>query len=97
MSPLKKLVQRRIQDRQHAKAILRSLSEGGSEAYEQYRSLYKLWCSNNSALPELKPLFRIPGIEPDGSFTISNEFRTTVRALAAEILPLMSASEESTP
>jgi hypothetical protein len=96
MSPLKKSVQRRIQDRQRAKAILKSLSEGSSETYEQYRALYKLWCSNNSALPELKPLFRISGIEPDGAFTISNEFRATVRALAAQILPLVSVSEVST-
>jgi hypothetical protein len=95
MSPVKKSVQRRIQDRQRAKAILKSLSEGGSEAYEQYRALYKLWCSNNSALPELKPLFRISGIEPDGSFAISDEFRATVRALASQILPLMSGSEVS--
>ena len=95
MSPLKKSVQRRIQDRQQAKAILKSLSEGGSEAYEQYRSLYKLWCSNNSALPELKPLFRISGIEPDGTFAVSDEFRATVRGLASQILPLMSASEVS--
>jgi len=95
MSPLKKSVQRRIQDRQHAKAILKSLSEGGGEAYEQYRALYKLWCSNNSALPELKPLFRISGIEADSTFAVSDEFRATVRALATQILPLMSASEVS--
>ncbi|HET6932728.1 MAG TPA: hypothetical protein VFI45_20550, partial [Candidatus Acidoferrum sp.] len=63
--------------------------------YEQYRTLYKLWCSNNSALPELKPLFRISGIEPDGTFTVSDEFRATVRGLASQILPLMSASEVS--
>jgi hypothetical protein len=96
MSPLKKSVQRRIQDRQRAKVILKSLTDSGSEVYEQYRALYKLWCSNNSALPELKPLFRIPGIEPDGAFAISDEFRVTVRALAAQILPVLSASEVST-
>jgi hypothetical protein len=93
MSPLKKSAQRPVQDRQRAKVILKSLSEESSETYERYRAFYKLWCSNSSALPELKPLFRIPGIEPDGAFAISNELHSMVHALAAEALSLMSASE----
>jgi hypothetical protein len=96
MSPVKKSAQRRKRDRDRAEAILKLLSESSGEEYERYRALYTLWCSNNAALPELKPLFRISGIEPDGAFAISDEFRATVRALAAQILSVMSASEVST-
>jgi len=46
-----------------------------------------LWCGNNAAVQELRPLFRIPGIEPDGQLSANEEFRTTVQKVATEILP----------
>lgn len=95
MSPLKKSAQRRIRDRERAEAVLKSLGEGSGDVDENYRTLYQLWCSNNSAVPELRPLFRIPEIEPEGTLTISEDFRRTVRSLASQILPLMSISKVS--
>jgi hypothetical protein len=90
MSPVSKRALRRATDRKRANAILESLSKGTGDVYESYRALYGLWCSNNSAVQELRPLFRIPGIEPDGTLSVTDEFKKTVRALAGEILPLVS-------
>ena len=90
MTPASKTALRRVHDRKRANTILESLSQGTSDVYESYRALYGLWRSNNAAVPELRPLFRIPGIEPDGALSITDEFRKTVRALAKEILPLVS-------
>ena len=90
MSPIRKITARRIRVRKQAKAILQSLSEGGIDVYEGYRALYSLWCSNNAAIPELRPLFRIPGIEPDGQLRVTDRFREEIRSLSAQILPLIS-------
>ena len=79
-----------------AQAILKSLSEGKKDAYEGYRALYVLWCSNNAAVQELRPLFRMPGIEPDGLLNVTDDFRAQVRSLAVQILPLMSDSKPET-
>ena len=90
MSPVSKRALRRATDRKRANAILESLSQGTGDVYESYRALYGLWCSNNAAIQELRPLFRIPGIEPDGAFSVTDEFKKTVRSLAKAILPLVS-------
>jgi hypothetical protein len=95
MSPLSKIALRRINYRKRAKAILESLDQETSDVYESYRALYQLWCSNNAAVPELRPLFRIPGVVADSTFSVNEEFRQTVRALAREIRPLLSDQKES--
>jgi hypothetical protein len=68
------------------------MGEGGVDVYEGYRALYGVWCSNNAAVPELRPLFRIPGVDPDGMLSITDDFRSEIRSLAAKILPLISNS-----
>ena len=93
MSPVRKTTVRRVHDRKRAEAILKSLSEGSTDIYEGYRALYSLWRSNNAAVPELRPLFRIPGIEPDGCLSVSDSFRAEVVSLATQILALISKSE----
>ena len=93
MSPVKKTALRRINYRKRAKAILESLDQGTDDVYESYRALYALWCHNNAAVQELRPLFRIPGIEADGALSVTDEFKKTVRSLAKEILPSFSASK----
>ena len=87
---------RRARDRKHANAILESLSQGTGDVYESYRALYGLWRSNNAAVPELRPLFRIPGIDPDGALSVTDEFKKTVRSLAKEILPVVADSTTGT-
>jgi hypothetical protein len=89
-------VSKTLADRERALAHLQALSKGTDNVYESYRSLYSLWCSNNSAVPELKPMFRIPGIEPDGRLTVDDAFRETLHSLAAKILPQFRISKEHT-
>ena len=66
--------------------MLRGLASGGSDAYETYRSLYHLWLTQNAAVAELQPLFSIPGIEPDGQVSVTDDFRNQLRSLAIAIL-----------
>jgi hypothetical protein len=89
VSPIGKATARRINARKHADAILESLRQGTGDVYESYRELYALWCSNNAAVQELRPLFRIPGIEADGALSVTDEFKKTIRSLAKEIPPLV--------
>jgi len=93
LSPISKTKARRIQDRKQTAASLKSLSEENADVYEGYRALYCLWCSNNAAVQELRPLFEIPGIEPDGQLSIADNFRAEIRSLSARILPLFSDSK----
>jgi len=72
--------------KQAAKDLLRGLASGSSDAYPTYRSLYHLWCTQNTAVQELRPLFRIPGIEPDGQLSVTEEFKGQVRSSAMAIL-----------
>jgi hypothetical protein len=51
---------------------------GKADAYEGYRHLYSLLWANNMALQELRPLFRMDGIEPDGRISVIEEFREAV-------------------
>ena len=71
-----------------AEANLKSLSEGNLAANESCG----LWCSNNTALPEINRLFSILGIGPDGSLNAPITFRYEFHALVARILPLISDS-----
>jgi len=66
--------------------ILRDLVAGKTDVYDGYRRLYLLWCSNNAALQELRPLFRMNGIEPDGRISATAEFQERVLSLAKKIL-----------
>jgi hypothetical protein len=81
--------ERRQASRQAARHLLQRIASGEGEVYLAYRSLYQIWCGHNSAVQELKPLFRIPGIEPDGSLSVTKEFEAQVRSSAAAILPTM--------
>jgi hypothetical protein len=46
-----------------------------------------MWCANNAALQELRPLFRLEGIDPDGCLSITAEFREKVLSAANMVLP----------
>jgi hypothetical protein len=86
MSTLSKVKTRRIASRDSARAALQAIVGGKAEIYTEYRRLYGLWCSNNSAVPELRPLFRLDGIEPDGALCVNDEFRQRVYSAATIIL-----------
>jgi hypothetical protein len=69
------------------RGLLEKLISGDIEVYVGYRQLYGFWCSNNAAVQELRPLFRIPGIEPDGMLSVDDNFNSKVRGLAESIIP----------
>jgi hypothetical protein len=85
MSPKSKIGLRRLQSRQAAKSLLQDLTAGRTDPYEAYRRLYIVWCRNNAAIQELRPLFRMTGIEP-GAMSVTEEFRGQVVSMAKEIL-----------
>ena len=86
MSPIAKIKLSRLAYRRAARELLQNLVAGKADVYEAYRKLYGLWCSNNAAVQELRPLFRMPGIEPDGRLSVTEEFREQVLSLARQIL-----------
>jgi hypothetical protein len=55
---------RRQATRNQFRRVLTSLVIGDADVYEGYRNLYAIYCSNNAALEDMKPLFRIAGIDP---------------------------------
>jgi hypothetical protein len=65
---------------------------GKADVYEAYRRLYGLWCANNAALQDLRPLFRMEGIEADGHIIVTTEFQAKVVSLANQILPQFSST-----
>ena len=70
--------------RQMAKELLHGLMSGTADTYETYRSLYCLFIG--SAVPELQPLFTIPGIEPDGQLSVTEDFKRQVLSSATAVL-----------
>ena len=90
MSPISKIERRRLASRQAAKELLQNLVAGKADVYQAYRSLYGLWCGNNAAVRELRPLFTVDGSEPDGRLSVTEEFREQILSLAKQILSQLS-------
>jgi hypothetical protein len=88
--PQSKTNLRRLASRKAAKEVLQDLITGRAEAYDAFRRLYGLWCANNAALEELRPLFQMEGIEPDGRISVTAEFQEQIRSVAKGILPDIS-------
>jgi hypothetical protein len=77
MPPRKALLRRAVAIAK-AKAMLADVASGNLDPYEGYRRLYILWCSSNAAVQELRPLFNITGISPDGPLSATDDFRKNV-------------------
>jgi hypothetical protein len=90
VSPTSKIKRRKSASRQEARELLESIVAGKADPYMAYRRLYILWCANNAALQELRPLFRMEGIDADSNIIVTSEFREQVRLMAMEILPQFS-------
>ena len=88
MSPREALLSR-VATRAKAKALPDDVVSGELDVYEGYRRLYALWCSGNAAVQELRPLFRIEGISPDGPLSVTDDFRKHIveisKSLAQEL------------
>jgi len=86
MSPLRKIEIRRRRSRARAKEILTIIASEKDYIAEDYIALYAEYASNPAALEDIKPLFRIPEINPAGSFSVDEYFNTTIKTLAADLL-----------
>jgi hypothetical protein len=87
MCPVSKVELRRLASRRAARELLLAILAEKADAYEAYRSLYGLWRRNSAALQELRPLFRMDGVEPDGLLPVTEEFRRQVLFLAKRVVP----------
>lgn len=88
---MEKAVERRRTARTAVRGILEAITTRIVDPYEGYQQLYRYWCANSGAVPELRPLFRIPGIEPGGCFEVTNGFRDEVVTIATAISEDFSA------
>lgn len=62
------------------------IAEGHVDPYEGYRAVYGIYFGTSGLIEELKPLFQIPGIYPDGAIQVDDEFRVTARTAAIDWL-----------
>jgi hypothetical protein len=86
MSSARKIKERRQKSRERAKEILTVIASGKEYIAEDYLALYAEYGSNPAALEEIKPLFRIPGIEPGGRLSVDDYFNKAIKTLAVELL-----------
>jgi hypothetical protein len=83
---ISKIELRRLATRKASILILQQMVSGEIEVYVGYRRLYGYWCHHNSAVQELRPMFSIPDISPDGILSVTEEFNAQVTSIAREIL-----------
>ena len=86
MKQISKVEDRRHTIRKNSRVLLEQMTSGQIEVYAGYRRLYRYWCYNNAAVQELKPLFRIPSISPDGILSVTEELNAQIVSIAREIL-----------
>lgn len=84
--PPKAKVRRHLR-REEARQLLEDLVAAKADVFVAYGRLFALLDGNDPILRELRPLFRLPGIDPCGSFSVTDEFQNQVVSLAARILP----------
>jgi hypothetical protein len=84
--PRRLSAQRRVRAVERARVIVQAIVDGRQGHYEGYRALYSIYLQTSGAAEELKPLFRLPGIEPDGTIHVNDEFRRTVMDAAVQWL-----------
>lgn len=85
--PPRAKVRRRLH-REEAEQILQDLVAGRTDdIFVSYGRLFRLFDGNDPILKGLRPLFRIPGVDPCGSFSVTDDFRAQVVRLASRILP----------
>jgi hypothetical protein len=83
---ISKVELRRLATRDASKSLLEQMVAGEIEVYIGYRRLYRYWCSHNSAVEELRPMFSIPNLSPDGILSVTDDFNEQIISIAHEIL-----------
>ena len=81
-----RIAARRAEAVERARQVLQQVVDGSLDAYEGYRSIYGIYLDTSGLAEELKPFFRLPGVEPDGFLHVDDEFRIMIRRLAGEWL-----------
>ena len=77
-----RIAARRADAVERARQVLQEVVSGSLDAYEGYRRVYGIYLGSSGLAEELKPFFRLPGIEPDGFLRVDDEFRAMIRRLA---------------
>jgi hypothetical protein len=83
---ISKVEVRRLATRKVSISLLEQMVSGEIEAYVGHRQLYKYWSGHNSAVPELRPMFSIPNISPDGVLSVTDDFNEQITSIAREVL-----------
>lgn len=86
MRQISKVERRGQVTRRASRKILEQMASGEIEIYIGYRLLYRYWCGHNSAVQELRPMFKIPNLWPDGILSVTEEFNEQIASIAQEIL-----------
>jgi len=81
-----RIAARRSDAVERAREVLQQVVDGSVDPYEGYRRVYAIYLGSSGLAEELKPFFRLHGVEPDGFLSVNDSFRTTIRRLAAEWL-----------
>jgi hypothetical protein len=87
MRHVARVKRRREAARRVCKQHLEQVVSGQGDPYIHYLSLYKLWCGINAAVPELRPMFRIPDACPESRISMTEELKAQIISLARDILP----------
>lgn len=83
---ISKVERRQRATRSASISLLEQMVSGEIEVYIGYRRLYRYWCQHNSAVQELRPMFSIPNVSPDGILTVTDDFNEQITSIAREIL-----------
>jgi hypothetical protein len=84
--PRRLSTQRKARALENARNILHEVVDGKLDPYEGYRQVYSIYVGTSGIAEELKPLFRLPGIDPDGHINVDDAFRRFVVTSAADWL-----------
>ena len=63
-----------------ARGVLQMIVDGSHDPYEGYREVHGIYVGTSGLAEKLKPLFRLPGVEPDGTLHVNENFRRIVIA-----------------
>lgn len=69
-----------------ARKLLEAIVAEKIDVWEGYRRVYSLYTRSSGLLSELKPLFRTPSVNPDGSVRVTQELGDAIRNLSARWL-----------
>lgn len=82
----RKSFDKRVKSLERAREVLRAITSGHRDPYEGYREIYGIYLDASGMVDELKPLFRLPDIHPDGPIRVDDKFRQTILAAANDWL-----------